>query len=76
MNLKSDFNFLNCFGIPKKCITLEDKCPIGHILLALAEGPLGPLVKRVTDGVSQEGPSEICELSDLCIFNVTDLLIC
>ena len=33
--------------------TLEDKC----FLLALAESPLGPLVKMVMDGVPREGPS-------------------
>ena len=53
-------------------IELEDKRPIGRFLLALAEGPSGPLVKMVTDGVSQEGPSGICVLS---FFYVTDLLI-
>ena len=30
---------------------------IGRFLLALAEGPLGPLVKMVTDGVTREGPT-------------------
>ena len=55
---------------------LEDKSPIGRFLLALVEGPSGSLVKLMTDGVSQEGPSRICVLSDLCILDVTDLLIC
>ena len=35
---------------------LEDKRPIGRSLLALAEGPLGQLVKMVADGVPREGP--------------------
>ena len=54
---------------------LEDRRPIGLFLLALAEGPSGSLVKMVTDGVSQEGPSGICVLSDLFVFYITDLLI-
>ena len=45
-------------------IKLEDKRPIGRFLLALAEGPSGPLVEMVTDGVSQEGPTGICVLLD------------
>ena len=53
-------------------IKLKDKRPIGRFLLALAEGPLGPLSKMVTDNVSQEGPSGICVLSDLCILNITN----
>ena len=55
---------------------LEDKRPIGRFQLALAEGHLSPLVKMVTDGESQEGPSGICVLSDLCILDVMDFLIC
>ena len=47
---------------------LEDKRPIGRFLLALAE-------KNGDGGVSQEGPLGICALSDLCILDVTDLLI-
>ena len=30
----------------------------------------------VTDGVSKEGPSGICVLSDFCVLDVTNLLIC
>ena len=57
-------------------VRLEDQRPIERFLLALAEGPSGPFVKRVTNGLSQESPSGICVLSDLCILDVTDLLIC
>ena len=36
---------------------LEDTRSIGRFILALTEGPLGPVVKMVTDRVSWEGPS-------------------
>ena len=67
--------------MPAKILTiffnyLEDKHPIGRFLLALAKSPLSPLSKMVTNDVSQEGPSGICVLSDLCILDVMNWLIC
>ena len=38
-------------------VAIEDKRLIGRFLLALAEGPLDPGRKIVSDGVPQEGPS-------------------
>ena len=52
-------------------VKLEDK----RFLLALAEGPSGPLVKIVTDGVSQEGPSGICILSDFFLMLIVYLTL-